>query len=155
MTRRAVLPGSFDPVTNGHVDIIERARQHFDELIVVIMHNPAKAGRFPVAERVALMRDSLKDDRGVRVETFSDVLLVDICADLGAGVIVKGIRGPADYEYELPMARMNRQLAGVETFFLPSDPEWDHVSSSLVTEVASYGGDVSHLVPRAVWDALK
>lgn len=155
MTKRALCPGSFDPVTNGHLDIIERARSHFDEVIVAVMHNPDKHGRFAVDHRIQLLRESLIERRGVRVEAFSGVLLVDVCADLGAATIVKGIRGSADYEYELPMARMNRALAGVETIFLPSDPRWDHVSSSLVTEVAAYGGDVSEFVPSLVWDALR
>ncbi len=154
MTRRAVCPGSFDPVTNGHLDVIERAGVLFDEVVVAILHNPAKRGRFPVAQRIDLLRGALPEDTRVRVEAFADRLLVDVCRDVGAVAIVKGLRGGTDFHYEVPMALMNRQLSGVETVFLPGAPEWEHVSSSLVSEVAAYGGDVSGMVPPGVLAVL-
>ncbi|MGC5584056.1 pantetheine-phosphate adenylyltransferase [Ornithinimicrobium sp. W1679] len=156
LERRCVCPGSFDPVTHGHLDVVRRAAELFDEVVVAVLHNPAKAGTFPVERRLALVRDSLPPglaDR-VRVEAFADVLLVDVCRQVGAGAIVKGLRGGTDFAYELPMARMNRHLTGVETVFLPGDPSLEHVSSSLVKEVHRYGGDVSGLVPDVVLAAL-
>lgn len=155
MTRRAVCPGSFDPVTNGHLDVIERAGVLFDEVVVAILHNPAKRGRFPVEARIDLLRRSLPQGSRVRVEAFADRLLVDVCRDVGAVAIVKGLRGGTDFHYEVPMALMNRHLTGVETVFLPGAPEWEHVSSSLVSEVAAYGGDVSGMVPPQVLAALQ
>ena len=156
-TRRCVCPGSFDPVTNGHLDVIARATTLFDEVVVAVLHNPAKRGTFPVERRLALVTEALPAhvaDR-VRVEAFADRLLVDVCRDLDAGAIVKGLRGGTEFAYELPMARMNRQLTGVETVFLPGDPALEHVSSSLVKEVHRYGGDVTGLVPDGVLEALR
>lgn len=155
MTRRAVCPGSYDPVTNGHLDVIERAGVLFDEVVVAILHNPAKRGRFPVPQRIDLLRSALPEGSRVRVEAFADRLLVDVCRDVGAVAIVKGLRGGTDFHYEVPMALMNRHLTGVETVFLPGAPEWEHVSSSLVSEVAAYGGDVSGMVPPGVLTALQ
>jgi pantetheine-phosphate adenylyltransferase len=155
MTRRAVCPGSYDPVTNGHLDVIERAGVLFEEVVVAILHNPAKRGRFPVAQRIDLLRAALPEGSRVRVEAFADQLLVDVCRDVGAVAIVKGLRGGTDFHYEVPMALMNRHLTGVETVFLPGAPEWEHVSSSLVSEVAAYGGDVSEMVPPGVLAALR
>ena len=155
--RRAVCPGSFDPVTMGHVDVITRAAEMHDEVVVAVLHNPAKAGTFAIEERIALIEDAVRDlvDAGrVRVEAFAGRLLVDVCRDLGAGVVVKGLRSGTDFAYELPMALMNRHLSGLETVFLPGDPAFEHVSSSLVKEVVRYGGDVSGLVPDRVCDAL-
>ncbi|MBT9254330.1 pantetheine-phosphate adenylyltransferase [Phycicoccus sp. MAQZ13P-2] len=155
--RRAVCPGSYDPVTHGHLDVVARAAALHDEVVVAILHNPAKQGTFTVPERVALVEHALAD-RGladvVRVEAFADRLLVDVCRDLGADVLVKGLRGGTDFDYELPMARMNRHLTGLETLFLPGEPSLAHVSSSLVKEVVRYGGDVTGLVPDEVRDAL-
>jgi pantetheine-phosphate adenylyltransferase len=151
---RCVCPGSYDPVTLGHVDVIRRAAALFDEVVVAVLHNPAKHGTFSPDERRNLVLESCADLPGVRVETFADRLLVDVCRDVGAGAIVKGVRGSTDVAYELPMARMNRHLTGIETVFLPGDPRFEHVSSSLVKEVARYGGDVSGLVPDGVRDAL-
>ena len=153
--RRCVCPGSYDPVTNGHLDIIVRATTLFDEVVVAVLHNPAKAGTFPVEERVALVQGALADrldgvSSGVRVEAFAGRLLVDVCREVGAVAVVKGLRGTGDLGYELPMALMNRHLTGVETVFLAGDPMLEHVSSSLVKEVAAYGGDVSGLVPPEV-----
>ncbi len=154
-----MCPGSFDPVTNGHLDIIARAVELFDDVIVAVMHNPAKSGAFEVATRIQLIEASLSQfvaqTTAVRVQAFSDRLLVDVCQELHAQTIVKGVRGAADYSYEVPMARMNRQLAGVETVFLPADPRLEHVSSSLVREVAAHGADVSAMVPEAVRVALQ
>ncbi|MBR7742809.1 pantetheine-phosphate adenylyltransferase [Phycicoccus sp. BSK3Z-2] len=155
--RRAVCPGSYDPVTLGHLDVVERALAVADEVVVAVLHNPAKRGTFTVEERLDLVRGALAHagigDR-VRVEAFADRLLVDVCRDLDAGVVVKGLRGGTDFAYELPMARMNRHLTGLETVFLPADPSLEHVSSSLVKEVVRYGGDVTGLVPDEVRDAL-
>lgn len=154
--RLAVCPGSYDPVTFGHLDVIERAAALVDELVVVVLHNPAKAGTFAVAERIGFVERALaaRGVDGVRVEAFARRLLVDVCRELGADVVVKGVRGPGDVSYEWPMALMNRHLTGVETLFLPGDPAFEHVSSSLVKEVARWGGDVTGLVPDEVRDAL-
>ena len=156
--RRAVCPGSYDPVTRGHLDVIGRAAALYDEVVVAILHNPAKQGAFTVAERIAFVESAvaaMPDAVGrVRVEEFAGRLLVDVCRDLGADVVVKGLRGGTDFAYELPMALMNRHLTGLETVFLPGDPGFEHVSSSLVKEVVALGGDVSGLVPDAVRDAL-
>ena len=153
--RRAVCPGSYDPVTNGHVDVVTRAATLFDEVVVAVLYNPAKQGAFPVEERVSLLEESLAAVGNLRVEAFADRLLVDVCHDVGATAIVKGLRGGTDFAYELPMALMNKHLTGIETVFLPGDPRFEHVSSSLVKEVAKYGGDVTGLVPDPVVDALK
>ncbi len=156
--RRCVCPGSYDPVTLGHLDVVLRARELFDEVVVAVLHNPEKdAGRdgsFAVDERMALVRAALGDRPGVRVEAFADRLLVDVCREVGAGAVVKGLRGGTDFAYELPMALMNRHLSGIETLFVPGDPRFEHVSSSLVKQVASLGGDVTGLVPDVVRDAL-
>jgi pantetheine-phosphate adenylyltransferase len=155
--RRAVCPGSFDPVTGGHLDVVERAAALYDEVVVAILHNPAKSGTFTPEERIAFVEHAVSNlgvgDR-VRVEAFAGRLLVDVCRDVGADVVVKGLRGGTDFAYELPMALMNRHLTGVETVFLPGAPDLEHVSSSLVKEVVRYGGDVSGLVPDEVRDAL-
>ena len=153
--RRAVCPGSYDPVTNGHVDVVSRAATLFDEVVVAVLYNPAKEGAFPVDERVRLLEESLAGTPNVRVEAFADRLLVDVCRDLGATAIVKGLRGGTDFAYELPMALMNKHLTGIETVFLPGDPRFEHVSSSLVKEVVRYGGDVAGLVPDGVLVALR
>ncbi|HEX5429092.1 MAG TPA: pantetheine-phosphate adenylyltransferase [Pedococcus sp.] len=154
MTRRCVCPGSYDPVTLGHVDIIRRAAALYDEVVVAVLHNPAKTGTFSPQERRDLVVEACTDLPNVRVELFGGRLLVDVCRDVEAGSIVKGLRGGTDFAYELPMALMNRHLTGVETVFLPGDPQFGHVSSSLVKEVARYGGDISGLVGDRVRDAL-
>ncbi|GAA4874392.1 pantetheine-phosphate adenylyltransferase [Serinicoccus chungangensis] len=156
-TRRCVCPGSFDPVTLGHVDVVVRAAALFDEVLVAVMHNPAKQGTFPVQERLELVRRSLPEEVSpvVRVEAYAERLLVDVCQEVGAQAVVKGLRGGTDFTYELPMALMNRHLTGVETVFLPGDPALEHVSSSLVKEVHRLGGDVSALVPAPVLQALR
>ena len=152
--RRAVCPGSYDPVTNGHVDVIARAVTLFDEVVVAVLYNPLKQGSFPVEERARLLTSALRGVPRVRVETFADRLLVDVCRELGASAVVKGLRGGTDFAYELPMAHMNRHLTGVETLFLAADPTLTHVSSSLIKEVVRYGGDVRGLVPDPVLAAL-
>lgn len=153
-TRRCVCPGSYDPVTNGHLDVIARAAALFDEVVVAVLHNPGKAGRFPVEQRIEFIERALPQGAAVRVAEFPARLLVDVAAEVGATAIVKGLRGGTDFAYELPMARMNRHLTGIETVFLPGDPALEHVSSSLVSEVAAYGGDVSGMVPEHVRAAL-
>jgi pantetheine-phosphate adenylyltransferase len=151
--RRAVCPGSFDPVTNGHVDVIRRAAALYDELVVAVLVNPGKAGLFPVEERMELLRDAVAGLSNVRVDSFQG-LLVDYCRAHGIPVIVKGLRAVGDFEYELQMAQMNRELAGIETLFVPTAPQVGHLSSSLVKQIATFGGDVSSLVPEAVLDRL-
>ena len=153
MNRIAVVPGSFDPVTLGHLDVIDRAAGLFDELHVLVVHNPGKTALLPIAQRVSLIEQSL-DDAGIRgniiVTSWSVGLLVDYCTDVGATVLVKGIRSELDVAYETPMAIVNRHLAHVETVFLLPDPAHALVSSSLVRQVAALGGDVSPFVPPAV-----
>jgi pantetheine-phosphate adenylyltransferase len=150
----AVCPGSYDPVTNGHVDIVRRAAALFDDVVVAVLANPAKAGLFALEERLDLLRASLAESPGVRVEAVPGGLLVDYARSIGASAVVKGLRSGTDFAYELPMALMNRHLTGLETVFLPGNPAFEHVSSSLVKEVASYGGDVRGLVPDVVLPRL-
>ena len=152
--RRCVCPGSYDPVTMGHVDVISRAAALYDEVIVAVLHNPAKGGSFGVEERIKLLGAALTEVPNVRIEAFAGHLLVDICREAGAQAIVKGLRSGTDFAYELPMAHMNRHLSGVETVFLPGDPAFGHVSSSLIKEVAALGGDITGLVPEEVRAAL-
>lgn len=151
---RAVCPGSYDPVTVGHVDVFRRVATLFDEVVVAILHNPAKQGTFTVDERVALIEAQVADLDNVRVQAFANRLIVDVCTELEARVLLKGLRGETDFSYEWPMALMNRHLTGVETLFIPGDPRHEHVSSSLVKEVARFGGDVTGLVSDEVRDAL-
>ena len=151
---RCVCPGSYDPVTNGHVDVVRRAADLFDEVVVAVLVNPAKAGAFPVAERVEMLQEALEGVDRVRVESVGGGLLVDYCRSVGAAAVVKGLRGGTDFAYELPMALMNRHLTGLETVFLAGEPRFEHVSSTLVKEVAGHGGDVSDLVPPGVWRRL-
>ncbi|MGY1636412.1 pantetheine-phosphate adenylyltransferase [Geodermatophilus sp. SYSU D00742] len=151
--RRAVCPGSFDPVTNGHVDVINRAAALYDELVVAVLVNPGKAGLFTVEERMELLRDAVAGLSNVTVDNFQG-LLVDYCRGKDIPVIVKGLRAVSDFEYELQMAQMNRELAGIETLFVPTAPQVGHLSSSLVKQIATFGGDVSSLVPKAVHDRL-
>ncbi len=158
MTRIAVVPGSFDPVTLGHLDVIERAAQIFDEVHVLVVHNPDKTALLPIAQRVSLIQESIAEARipgNILVTSWSVGLLVDYCTDVGASVLVKGIRSQVDVAYETPMAIVNRNLAKVETVFLLPDPAHAHVSSSLVRQVAALGGDVSPYVPRPVADFLE
>jgi len=153
MSRIAVVPGSFDPVTLGHLDVIGRAAGLFDELHVLVVHNPGKTALLPIAQRVSLIEQSIADAGiagNIVVTNWSVGLLVDYCTEVGATVIVKGIRSQVDVAYETPMALVNRNLADVETVFLLPNPAHAYVSSSLVRQVASLGGDVSPYVPAVV-----
>lgn len=158
MNRIAVVPGSFDPVTLGHLDVIGRAAGLFDQLHVLVVHNPGKTALLPIAQRVSLIEQSIKDaglPGNILVTSWSMGLLVDYCTDVGASVLVKGIRSQVDVAYETPMAIVNRNLASVETVFLLPDPAHAHVSSSLVRQVAALGGDVAPYVPSSVADYLQ
>lgn len=158
MNRIAVVPGSFDPVTLGHLDVIGRAAGLFDELHVLVVHNPDKSALLPIAQRVSLIEQSIAAaglPDNILVTSWSVGLLVDYCTDVGATVLVKGIRSQIDVAYETPMAIVNRNLAGVETVFLLPNPEHAHVSSSLVRQVSALGGDVSPYVPAVVSSYLQ
>src|ERR1700710_420313 len=154
MTTHAVCPGSFDPPTVGHLDIFGRVAALFDRVTVAVLVNPAKKGLFQVDERLQMLREITAGWPNVTVDTFSG-LLVDYCSAQGIGVIVKGLRAVSDFDYELQMAQMNHSLAGVETLFLHTNPLYSFLSSSLVKEVATWGGDVSGLVPATVWQRLQ
>ncbi len=145
----AVCPGSFDPVTNGHLDIVERAARLFEHVTVAVLVNHAKHGLFSVEERVDMLREATAAQPSVSVESFEG-LLVDFCGERGIGAIVKGLRAVTDFDYELQMAQMNARLTGIETVFVPTSPEWSFLASSLVKEVAGHGRDVSELVPPHV-----
>ena len=149
---RAVCPGSFDPVTHGHLDIIRRTARLADEVIVAVGDNVAKDALFTPPERVAMLEQTCAEWGNVSVTLFRG-LLVEFCAARDVGVISKGVRA-ADFDYELQMAQMNRQLTGVDTMLLPTDPQWAFVSSSLVREVATLGGDVSRFVPPVVAEQI-
>jgi len=149
----AVLPGSFDPMTLGHVDIATRAAKLFDQLIVAVAHNSAKAPLLDVSARAKLASGALQHLPNVTVAV-ADGLLVAFCRERGATAIVKGLRGGADYDYERPMALMNRSLTGIETVFITGDAALSHVASSLVRDVARHGGDISPYVPPGVVDAV-
>ena len=152
--RRVVCPGSFDPVTNGHLDVIERVSQIADEVVVAVLINKSKSGLFSTEERIDLLREATAELSNVTVEGFHG-LLVDFCKARDIPVIVKGLRAVSDFDYELQMGQMNHSLAGVETLFMPTNPLYSFLSSSLVKDVAMYGGDVSGLVPEAVLRRLK
>lgn len=147
--RRAVCPGSYDPITNGHVDIIERASGLFDEVIIAVLVNKSKRTLFDLDERMRMITEVTSALGNVRVDSWHG-LLVDYCRANDAAAIVKGLRAVSDFDYELQMAQMNHQLSGVETAFMPTNPEYSFLSSSLVKEVATYGGDVAHLLPTTV-----
>jgi pantetheine-phosphate adenylyltransferase len=149
----AVCPGSFDPVTLGHLDVIRRARSMFDEVVVVVAHNAAKRPLLDVEVRVALVRGAVEDIAGVTVTSW-DGLLADFLKDHGAHAVVKGLRGGADVDAELGMALLNRHLSGVETVFVPGDGALAHVASSLVKDVARHGGAIDDLVPPGVAEAV-
>jgi pantetheine-phosphate adenylyltransferase len=158
MSRIAVVPGSFDPITLGHLDVIGRAAGIFDELHVLVVHNPGKTALLPIAQRVTLIEQAVREadlPGNILVTSWSVGLLVDYCTEVGASVLVKGIRSQIDVAYETPMAIVNRDLAGVETVFLLPNPAHAHVSSSLVRQVASLGGDVSPYVPASVANFLR
>jgi pantetheine-phosphate adenylyltransferase len=155
----AVYPGSFDPITLGHLDIAARAANLFDEVHILVVHNPSKAPRFSSEERVELIRTSLAEQKiqgpaKITVDTLDGGLLVNYCKMVGATALVKGFRTSVDLDYELPMAQVNRDLAGVETVFIPADPIHGHVSSSLVKQVADLGGEVTKYVTQSTARAL-
>ncbi|MEV4129663.1 pantetheine-phosphate adenylyltransferase [Nocardia sp. NPDC049707] len=149
----ALCPGSFDPVTNGHIDVFERAAAQFDEVVVTVMINPKKQGMFSVEERIEMLREATAHLPNVRVESWQG-LLVDFAKQEGIGAIVKGLRDAIDFGYELQMAQMNKKLTGVDTFFIATNPTFSFLSSSLVKEVAAYGGDVTDMLPPAVHKRL-
>jgi pantetheine-phosphate adenylyltransferase len=145
----AVCPGSFDPVTLGHIDVFERAAGQFDEVVVAILTNPAKKGMFEVDERIAMIEEATTHLPNLRVEV-GQGLVVDFVTSRGMTAIVKGLRTDTDFEYELQMAQMNKHIADVDTFFVATAPQFSFVSSSLAKEVATMGGDVSALLPESV-----
>ena len=151
--RRAVCPGSFDPVTNGHLDIIGRAANLYDELVVAVFVNQSKSSVFTVDERREFLEEVTAQYGNVRVDKFHG-LLVDYCKQQDIPAIVKGLRAVSDFDYELQMAQMNRGLAGIDTLFMPTNPEYSFLASSLVKEIAKWGGDVSSLVPPNVLKRL-
>jgi pantetheine-phosphate adenylyltransferase len=152
--KRAIYPGSFDPVTNGHLDVISRARTLFDEIVVAVAHNDEKQPLFSLEERLALLRDALGKIDNVRVAQF-DGLLVDFAVEQKASAVIRGLRAVSDFEFEFQMALMNRKLAGnVETIFLMPKEEYTYLSSRLVKEIARLGGNVSGFVPRPVAEGL-
>jgi pantetheine-phosphate adenylyltransferase len=148
-----VCPGSFDPVTNGHLDIVGRASRLFDELIIGVLINQSKTGLFAIEERIEMLVEATSPYPNVRVAAFHG-LLVDFCRDQGAAVVVKGLRAVSDFDYELQMAQMNIGLSGVETLFMPTNPLYSFLSSSLVKDVVKWGGDVSAYVPDFVGERL-
>lgn len=151
----AIYPGSFDPPTNGHIDVVQRARRHFDRLVVAVVENPSKDSLFEAEHRVRLLTEALGHLDNVEVVAHHG-LLVDLARQRGAEVIIKGLRATSDLEYELQMAQMNRRLyEAVDTLFIVTDPRWSFLSSSLVKEVACYGGTVVDLVPSGVERALR
>lgn len=154
MNTIAVCPGSFDPITLGHVDVIERARTMFDEVIVAVAYNSAKKSLFDLDVRVELARSACQHIENVRIEAVPG-LLADFCASENVTAIIKGLRGSADFDAELAMSLMNRHLSGVETAFIMGDPRYNHVASSLVKDIARHGGSLEGLVPDAAKRALE
>jgi pantetheine-phosphate adenylyltransferase len=145
-----LCPGSFDPVTNGHLDVIERTARHFEEVVVAVVYNPNKTqSLFSVEDRQEMLREATEHVSNIRVTSFSG-LLVDFAQQLRATAIVKGLRAISDFDNELQMAQMNQELSGIDTFFISTTPQYSFLSSSLVREVARFGGDVSSMVPKAV-----
>jgi len=152
---KALCPGSFDPVTNGHVDVIERAARYFEGVVVAVIRNPSKNPLFTLEERTAMLSDALSGVDNIEISSF-DGLLVDHAHTLGISLVIKGLRAVSDFEYELQMAQMNSRLApDLDTMFVTATPEWAFLSSSLVKEVARYGGRVEGLVPKGVQSALE
>jgi pantetheine-phosphate adenylyltransferase len=152
----ALCPGTFDPVTNGHLDIIQRAARCFDRVLVAVLENPSKEPLFSVDERLSMLRDAVATLSGatIEVDSFSG-LLVEYAAHRGIRIIVKGLRAVSDFDYELQMAQMNHHIGAVETFFVPTSPQWSYLSSSLIRDVVRFGADVSGMVPGFVREALE
>ena len=149
----ALCPGTFDPVTNGHLDIIVRTSRSFDTVIVAVLENPSKEPLFGIEERVSMLKEATSDLTNVEIGSFSG-LLVEYATQRDVRVVVKGLRAVTDFEFEIQMAQMNERLAGIETLFMPTNPRWSFLSSSLVKEVARLGGDVGGLIPDQVRDRL-
>ncbi len=154
MNVAVVCPGSFDPITMGHLDIVERAASRFDRVVVAVLENPRKAALFSIEERLALIEGEVGHLDNVEVDRFEG-LLVDFCNARGVGIVCKGLRAVSDFEYELQMAQMNRRIGDVETVFMSTSPEHSYLSSSLVKEVARYGGPLVGTVPQRVAEALE
>jgi pantetheine-phosphate adenylyltransferase len=154
MRLTALCPGTFDPVTNGHLDIIKRATRCFDRVVVAVLENPGKTPLFSAEDRVGMLKEATSDLEGLEVESFSG-LLVDYARARGTNIVVKGLRAVSDFDYELQMAQMNHRMTGMETFFVATSPQFSYLSSSLIKEVARFGGDVSGLVPPFVRDRLE
>ena len=155
MERIAIYPGSFDPVTNGHVDIVQRGKKLFDQIIVAILHNPQKKALFSLEERIRMLKESMKDIEGISFDVF-DGLLVDYAKSRGAHAILRGMRAVSDFEYEFQLALMNRKLnRDVQTVFLMTGLRWIFTSSSIIKEAARFGGDVSDMVPPIVNQKIK
>jgi pantetheine-phosphate adenylyltransferase len=152
--KRVVCPGSFDPITFGHLDIIERASSIFDEVVIAVMVNQTKKTLFTVEERIEMTKEVTSKYPNVKVDSWSG-LLVDYCKKNDISIIVKGLRAVTDFDYELQMSQINLQLQGVETLFLSTAPAHSFLSSSLVKEIASYGGDVSSYIPAPLLERLK
>lgn len=152
---RAVCPGSFDPLHHGHVEVIARAANLFDEVVVAVSVNPAKTYHFPMEERIEMIEATFASLAGVAVKPMGVGLLAEFCREVGANAIVKGLRNGTDLEYEQPMATMNHHLTGIETVFLSADSRYTHLSSSLIKEVHGLGGDVSEFVPTVVMQRLR
>lgn len=150
----ALCPGTFDPVTNGHVDVLERASGLFERVIASVVENPSKEPLFTVEERTTMLKEAVAPMPNVEVASFSG-LLVEHARALGATLVIKGIRAVSDFDFEQQMAQMNLRLSGLETCFIPTNPTWSYLSSSLVKEVAKYGGDVTDLVPPHVGERLR
>jgi pantetheine-phosphate adenylyltransferase len=150
----ALCPGTFDPVTNGHIDIIQRAGRCFDRVVVAVLENPDKTPLFSTDERVAMLKEAVADVENAEVDSFAG-LLVDYASANDIRIIVKGLRAVTDFDFELQMAQMNHKMTGVETFFVPTNPQWSYLSSSLIKEVTRFGGDISGLVPEFVRDRLE
>ena len=151
---RVVCPGSFDPVTNGHLDIISRASRLYDEVVVAVLINITKKSLFTVEERIEMLREVTAQYGNVRVDSFHG-LMVDFCETNGISAVVKGLRAVSDFDYEMQMAQMNYSMAKVETMFISTNPLYSFLSSSLIREVAKYGGDVSGLVPEPIIGKLR
>jgi pantetheine-phosphate adenylyltransferase len=150
MKRIAIYPGSFDPVTNGHIDLVQRGKTLFDEIIVAILHNPNKKGLFSLEERILMLKESLKEIDGITFDTFGG-LLVDYANSRGANAILRGMRAVSDFEYEFQLALMNRKLnRDIQTVFLMTGLRWIFTSSSIIKEAAQFGGDISDMVPPIV-----
>jgi pantetheine-phosphate adenylyltransferase len=150
---KALIPGSFDPVTFGHLDVIERTARLFDDVLVAVVENPHKSTLFTLDDRTAMLAEVTAHLPNLKVDEFEG-LLVHYALDRGVGAIVKGLRAVSDFEYELQMAQLNYRLSGIETLFMPTTPEYSFLSSSLVREVARFGGDVSSMVPPPVAERL-